>query len=171
MSEVKINDVSYFIGKLNAKKQSHLVKRLTPLLTGIGSAIANVNRMASTSPPQVEAEESNEAEPKPKRVMPRLSDFDPMEIIVAALGPAGEAISKISDADLDFIIDTCLSVVKVHDKFGAWSDILSSNGRYMFPAIENDLGLTLELTINVLRENLSNFFVSSLRRYLPGALD
>ncbi len=76
--------------------------------------------------------------------------------ITAMLGPAVDALSKMSDEDTDYVIDHCLDVVQREQDNGQWARIRAGNGGLMF----QDIGLLqmLNLTRAVLAENLKDFF-------------
>lgn len=78
-------------------------------------------------------------------------DMDPF----AALEPLAEGVSKMSDQDAEYVINTCLAAVEMEQASGGWAKVVSK-GRLMF---ENMGMMTmLRLTMEVLKHNLSDFF-------------
>lgn len=73
------------------------------------------------------------------------------------LQPIADAIAGMSDADCDYILDTCLGVVQ-RQQGSAWAQILVNKAQ-MFDDI--DLGVMLQLASKVITENLGGFFQGS----------
>lgn len=70
--------------------------------------------------------------------------------------PLMQAIASMTDADCDFILDACLSVVKRQQK-DAWSAIYAgSTQSLMFDDI--DMSVMLQIAGRVIQDNLSGFF-------------
>lgn len=116
--EFKHGTKTYRAGKLDAKKQFHVVRRLGTLL-------------------------------------PALSGMGSNASVETALEPLVEAMGKISDADADYILDTCMNVVERKSSAGGWSPVMAS-GSLMFEDI--DMAGMLTIAWNVLLHNLSGFF-------------
>ncbi len=72
-----------------------------------------------------------------------------------ALKPIIDAVSKLSDADTDFVIHTCLAVVMRRDG-ERWANVRSSNGMLMYQDIT--MADMLILVYSVVEENLASFF-------------
>ncbi len=68
-------------------------------------------------------------------------------------------LSNISDADSDFVVKKCLSVVTRKQNAG-YAKIQTSEGHMMFNDIS--LAVMLELTVSVIEENLGDFFRTAL---------
>ncbi len=79
---------------------------------------------------------------------------DPM----AALMPIANAISRMEDDEMDYIISHCLSVVQRQNTKhgGGWGPVVASNGRLMFDDIK--LVHMLQIVAAVIKENLGPFF-------------
>lgn len=133
MSEVIIGENTYVIGKLNAMKQFHLSRRLLPILQKLIPAFVAFQGVDVAK-----------------------QDFTKM---ASAMGPAVEALSEMSDADSEYVVSLCLSVVKKrNDKLmvPVWNDKLNA------PMFE-DMGLQemLQLTWEVIGANLGSFIQGS----------
>lgn len=116
----EIGGQQYRIGRLDAKKQFHVARRLAPLLAGLGGAL------------QAESKE-----------------------FVQLVAPIADALSKMSDEDTDYVIDTCLAVVQRRQN-NQWASVVVRNGGLMFQDI--DMAQMLQLTVAVIQGNLGNFF-------------
>lgn len=127
MLEVVISDKTYRVGKLNAMQQFHVARRLAPALWALGVAAQSAEKAVS------------------------LTDTDSL----LALEPVAESISKMSDSEVDYVLQTCLSVVSRQESKG-WAKVQASNGGLMFEDI--DMSTMMQLTFTVIRENLGNFF-------------
>lgn len=142
MSEVEINGHTYRIGKIDAMRQWHMVRRIAPALIGV-LGMANLRAAAKDE------------------------EMDVRELI-DRIEPFLEALSKMSDEDNDYVIDTCLSVVErnVGNDRG-WIKI-GTSGQLQYDDI--DLLVILRLTFEAGRENLLGFF-AALRRMYPSLLE
>ena len=128
MSDITINDVKFRTGKIPALDQIKIVKRIFPLISGLGAAFDQMNNGAGG--------------------------------VWSALGPMGDAVSKMPDADSDFVIKMCLGVCQKYHEVpgesgGQWRRVIS-DGVVMFDDL--DMGTILQLTFAVLQENLGTFF-------------
>jgi hypothetical protein len=146
--DVEINGQQYRIGKLDARKQLHVARRLasTPMSVLIG---------AGAEPGEL---------PDAIRARAEASGFDPAEAqnLLPMLLPALSlrSLGELSEADCDYIVNNCLSVC--HRQSGAngaqnWLPVFNAQaGQLAFQDI--DLDGMLQLTVQVLRENLGSFF-------------
>lgn len=125
--ELEINEKTYKIGKLTAMQQFHIARRLAPALWALGAAANGAESITS------------------------LNDSS----IFGALGPVAEAISKMSDEDVNYVIQSCLGVVSRQEPKG-WARVQASNGHLMFEDI--DMATMMQITFAVIKENLGNFF-------------
>jgi hypothetical protein len=92
--------------------------------------------------------------PKSLDVPSRVEFFERAAEVIPDLA---EIISQLSDEDVDYVLDACLAVVQVKQERG-WSQVVS-NGILMFQSA--DLKTQLQLTAEVVKFNLSDFFDSS----------
>lgn len=76
------------------------------------------------------------------------------DIILSALPVFANGLSQMSEKDVDYVLETCLSVVQRQDT-GGWQQIMASSGVMVY----SDLQWT-DLTVivwNVIQDNLGNF--------------
>jgi hypothetical protein len=118
---VEVGGQTYRIGRIDARKQFHVARRLAPLLAGLGEA----------------------------------SFKDDGDGMAKFLGPLTEALSHMSDEDVDYVLDVCLSVCQRVQANGQGAPIMSRGGM-MFNDI--DMGQMVQLTVKVIQENMSGFF-------------
>jgi hypothetical protein len=144
VSEVTLGGATYRVGQLNARKQWNVTKRLLKPLAEIGKIGAN------KTPPKTVSEAEPETAP----------ETTPQDFFDQVSGPLADAISSISDADSDYIIDTCLAVCDRQQgttEVKIWAPLMRG-GNLMFQDL--DMPTMLGLTIAVLKENLQGFFSS-----------
>lgn len=131
MSEIQIGDHVYRLGKLNAFAQFHIARRLAPVLGSLGAAAVS---LPSAMDGAVAVGESD---------------------TLSVLGPIADAVSKMSDVDVDYVLNTCLSVC-ARQQGAQWARVQAPGGGLMFQDI--DLSALMQLAFAVIRENLGNFF-------------
>ncbi|WP_235837938.1 phage tail assembly chaperone [Chitinasiproducens palmae] len=122
-----MQDITFQIGKLPAKKQFHVSRRIAPIIPALLPIYVGLARGGSL---MATLEQSPEI-----------------------LKPFAEALAGMPDDAVDYLIDTCMSVVKRQQGSG-WANIWSPGGP-MFDDI--DLSLLLPLTVRVITVNLGPF--------------
>lgn len=102
--ERMIGETAYQIGKMDARKQLHVVRRLVPTLL----------------------------EAVPLAELKDIKSLD-LTKVVSKLGPLSDALASMKDEDVDYIIDTCLAVVsrKVDGDRG-WAPLITQGGGMMY---------------------------------------
>lgn len=126
---VEIAGVSYEYGKLDARKQFHVARRLAPLM-------AELAKVALKEEPEEGKEISDEAS-------------------MGFFAALTEGLVALKEEDCDYIIDVCLKVCKRKHK-QAWSAVMTSDGHLMFTDMELDA--LLGLSSRVIMDSLGSFF-------------
>jgi hypothetical protein len=121
--EFEINGQKYRSGKLNARQQFHVARRLAPVLGGLATASKGQTDNFATF-----------------------------------LQPIADAIAGMSDADCDYVLDTCLASVQRQQQGSTWANIFVNKAQ-MFDDI--DMGVMLQIASKVITENLGGFFQGS----------
>lgn len=126
---MEMNGKNYKIGKMNALAQFHVSRRLLPALAAAGIGLAQLKELSSVD--------------------------DLMGLAV----PISDVVSKMSDADANYIIFTCLQVVSREEvvepgKPGRFAPVVSSN-QLMYADI--DMMQMLRLAAEVVKDNLGGF--------------
>lgn len=118
MKTVPINEISYTIGKLSAREQLHVARRLAPVLAELFVSFKN-------SPQQVDA------------------GLD--AILALASVPLAKTFAEMPEPDVDYVVNKCLSVCQRQQKNG-WAKVMVDDV-LMFADIELDtlLSLTAEV--------------------------
>jgi len=117
---VDVGGFQYRIGRIDARKQFHVARRLAPLLAGLGDA-ASLNG----------------------------------DGFAKFLGPIADALSHMSDDDVDYVLDACLSVCHRVQPNGQGAQVMTRSG-LMFQDI--DMGQMIQLAVKVIQSNLGGFF-------------
>lgn len=136
MSIIEVKGNKYECGRLSAVTQFHVTRRLGPVLVVAGISIEMI------------------------RTGMKLA----LDDLVSMAGPVIEVLSKMSDADTNYILTACLSAVK-RESAGKFAPITADKSLdLMFADI--DMPTMLRLVVEVLKENLGNFLTEP-----SGALD
>ena len=148
MRTVDIGGNTYQIGRMNVFKQLHVGRRIAPLLfhfyAGLreGSADA-VRTLTALKEGNGELDITEES----------------LALSTVILAPLTDAISKLSDADFDFVLFACLAVTeRKQDK--AWARVLAADGTTPMFA-DMDAPVMLSLAAHAIMENLGGFFPSA----------
>jgi hypothetical protein len=131
---MEIAGITYQVGKLNAFEQLHVARRLAPMLGDLVSIFKQHPNLISDGESDGESAESR--------------------ILELALGPLSHTFAKMSNEDVDFIVNTCLSACQRKQERGYAKVFV--NGHLMFQDIQLDT--LLGLTFAVIEENLGSFF-------------
>lgn len=133
MNTADINGITYSIGKLDAFQQLHVARKLAPFL-------AHLFPMLAKLAPQAEGSAD-------------LGDV----LMELAAGPLADIFCRMAKEDVDFVVNTCLSVCQRKQDTGYKK--IFANGSLMFNDIQLDT--LVSLTLAVVQENLGRFFLTS----------
>lgn len=125
--EFEISGVSYRADPLDAFKQLHVSRKIAPTVPKLVPMLVKMQQAGQAG--------------------------DDLASFAEAAGPFAEALAAMPDAEVEYVVKTCLSVVK-RNQAGTWSPLVA-NGALMFA--DMDLGQMLPIVARVLRENLGNF--------------
>ena len=124
MREFEFKGNTYTIGKLSAFQQLHVARKVGPVITKMTETLVSLQRANADA---------------------MMGDLFP---------PAMEVVSHMSEADVNEVVCTCLSVVRRLDN-GRPQIVLQG----MSPMYQDvDFTVLLQLTIEVCKENLATFF-------------
>ena len=130
--EFTISTHVYRAGKLNAFDQLYVIKRLTPMLGKLASLAGSNIKLT-------------------KGADGKATDLD--GDITTIITPLTEAITALPDADMDFVINTCLAACERKQPGGGWAPVRKGEATMY----EVSLSAMLTITYRVVRNNLSDF--------------
>lgn len=131
MAEFEVGGVKYRSRKMDARRQFHVARKLTPAVAPLMHSLGPLLSISAGS-----------ASP---------------DGIVDALMPLAEAIAAMPADDCDFILDECLSVVEREQSGGTgWAPIFVRDAkRMMFDDIQ--MPQMLAIATRVIQENVGSF--------------
>lgn len=133
----KVNGKKFKVGKINALKQYHIVRRLGPILSDIIPLAKQFKREAG----------------KEKTEDQMLAD------IAALAQPIMAGLSKLSDADAELVLMGLCSAVEIYqEQFSSWAHI-SNGSQFMIQNLE--LPELIQCAGRAFAFNLSGFFGSA----------
>ncbi|MDR6182043.1 phage tail assembly chaperone [Asaia bogorensis] len=124
MADIEIGEKAFITGRLSARQQFHVARRLAPLFAAMvgNGGKSDLAGIASSG------------------------DVD--------LSKVASSIANLSDADCDYVLDTCLSVVKYRDS-GTVCNVALPGGQLRYDWI--DMQMMLRLAGAVVQDNLAGF--------------
>lgn len=143
MEIIPIGGHDYTIGRLNALDQLHVSRKIAPIVPNIMPILTEVAKGDLEKVIEsIEADENAE-----------LAGLEPL---AKALEPFMEAIAKMPEDDVNYVIHKCLSVVKRN------GSVVCRGESIMFDDL--DMNHLLPLTVAVIRTNLGNFIQGLLTK-------
>ena len=132
-TDLALGAQAYRVGRLSAKQQLHVFRRLGPILAAVGKPVGDMVKGYGS----LKAAEDSGAG--------NLSEL---------LAPVMNELSRMPDADVDYIIDTCLAVCSRLE--GERYAPMMRQGVLVFQDI--DMVIMVRLAIEVIKDNIGNFF-------------
>lgn len=136
-SSVDINGEIYQLSKLSPMDQFHVVRRLAPVMAGVGDLISKVVGVVSSG-----------------------SKEEIEDLFNGALGPLSEAISGMKDDDVTYIVKKCLErCLRMDRTSGRGAPILVAGVPevvFMFSDINGVV--MLRLVVETIKAEISSFF-------------
>lgn len=124
-TRIELNGQKYEIGRMPPLTQFHLSRRLAPIIASMGISIHTLQTAAKAD----------------------ITDFVPV------LGPVTDMLAKMPDDEANYIIFTCLGVVRRQqgEKFAP----ITTGTNMMFEDI--DMVMMIRLVVEVVKGNLGSF--------------
>lgn len=159
MVEAEISGHQYRIDKLSAYQQLHVSRRIAPLIPGLVPLFGKYAQLMGQAEADGSRMDSADA---------RFSGFriDAGEIGALAR-PLLEAFAEMTDQNCEYVVDTCLSVVKRRSQTGDWTDFWNKAAKRSMFHDSEDIATVLQLTAKVITANLGNS-ISALIGTSPG---
>lgn len=137
----EIDGRQYRAGRLSARQQFHVMRRLSPLVEAVAPAVRDAFKTLDVAKPDIKAAAA-------------LID------IPQIVGGLTHMLGTIPDAEFDYVIDTCLSVIERQQQGGGWARILDPRTkRVMFDDLD-ELAVQTRMVWEVLSGNLTTFFAA-----------
>lgn len=138
MIEINLGSLEYRVAKLDAMRQFHLSRKLGPIVPTLVPVFLQMARDGG------------------------VKDFGAS---AALLQPFADALAGMSDADAEYVLATCLSVVRRKTSADTWAPVWSDKAKAcMFD--DMDLGTMVQLTLEVVKDSLGPF-IRGLLTSLP----
>jgi hypothetical protein len=166
-TEIQLNGARYAIGKLSAKQQFHVSRRIAPVIPPMIPVLMkfyaeleqadNARVQARTNAALAALAEGTQPT---ESALPAAQDerrdiLALVDAVAPVLQPFADALADLKDEDADYVFDTCLSVVERQQAHG-WSKIWSAQRN---TAMFDDIGIDvmLPLVVRVVVANLGPF--------------
>lgn len=140
--ELELDGKLYRLDKLQAMQQFHVSRKIAPLIPAAIGPFLAINGMKGGIDKNLAS-------------------------IIGELQPFADGLAGLADADAEFVLGTCLSVVRVQNG-DKWMPIWR-NGTAMFEDI--DLGVMMRLTLRVIIESLGPFIRGVVTAHLAKPQD
>lgn len=133
-NKFSIGGKEFSLSKLDAFKQFHIVRRVGPILTQL---LPHLNALS--------------------KLKEDPSDPDKLAQLAALATPILDGLSKLSDADADYVLHNLLASVQVKQAHGNWATIYANGGMMI-----NDLELPvlMQCAGRAFAYNLAGFFAA-----------
>lgn len=143
MTEFELQGNQYRAGKLDAFAQLHVSRRIAPLIPTLVPVFVRVMNGGLTKDPAGLAE---------------------------IIKPFADGLAGMEDQAAEFVISTCLSVVKRKASGNNWAPVWNQSAKAcMFDDI--DLGVMIPLTVRVIQDSLGPFIRGMLTSQTPALVD
>jgi hypothetical protein len=143
-TEFELDGNAYRMGRLTAKQQFHVSRRIAPLLPPLLPVFLQIARDAGGDKLTLAA------------------------AVAPLLQPLASALSDLKDEDAERVMDTCLSVVQRRADGGNYTAVWNqAAGMAMFADME-DLAKLLPLVVRVIVDSLGPFISGFLTALPPG---
>lgn len=137
--ELEVAGQQYRTGRLTAFEQFNVVRRIAPVLSGLGESVAKV--------PQQQNGEERSAEVEAN--------------VWQALGPVADALSNMPDDHVNYVLKLCLSKChRLDEHSNTWARITTPGGDLTYQDI--DVSVMMQLVFSIIQENLQTFFNAPL---------
>lgn len=141
MVEFDIQGRQYRADKLNAFQQFHVSRKIAPLVPALIPVFLSVTKMKGGLTAN----------------LPAIAD---------ALQPFADGLAQLPDEAAEYVISTCLSVVR-RCQGDNWAPVWSASAKAMMFDDINDMGSILPIVVRVIQDNLGPFIQGLLTSQQP----
>jgi len=128
------------LGKIDAFKQFHIVRRVAPILADLLPALQSSSKF------------------KDLKSVDSLPESDQLDMIAKVAGPVMNGLSKLSDTDAELVLYGLLGSVEMKQTTGNWAKVASGS---MLMMQDLELAALLQIAGRAFVFNLSSFFAAS----------
>jgi len=148
-TEFELAGRKYRAEKLNALNQGHVSRRIAPLIPNLIPIFVQLSRAVA---------DDNDTSPEAQEQKDKLDGERVMAILARpeVLQPFADALANLKDADFEFVLNTCLAVVKVNHE-GNWIGVWNASAKAAMLDDLNDITALLPIVIRVIKDSLGNF--------------
>ncbi len=152
MIEFEINGLKFRAGKLDVFKQLHVSRKVAPVLPKLMPVFLEFAKSAQTAAAVV----------YPTGTAPA-GGVD-LAAMASAVEPLAKVLAEMPDADVEYVVNACLSVVAINQA-NNWANVLAPSGIVMFDAV--DMPVTVQLVAKVIQDSLGPFLSGFLAKVPP----
>lgn len=131
----EIGGRKFKLSKIDPFKQFHVVRRIGPIMSDLLPAIQEAH--------------------KNRKNIDALSESEKFDLMIPFAGSVMSGLSKLTDADSEYVMFSLLSSVEVQQPAGNWGRV-STNSMLMMQDLE--LPMLLQIASRAFAFNLSSFF-------------
>jgi hypothetical protein len=128
LADFKVGDHNYRCGKMSARVQFHVARKLGPILAKLGPGVTDTRSKDENKP------------------------FNMIDL----LEPAVDALAEMPENDCDYVLDRCMAVVQ-RQVGTAWQNIWNESAKKLIFENDIDLSAMIQIAVHVLGDNLGNF--------------
>lgn len=136
-TEFEMDGHLYRIGRLTAYEQFHVSRKVAPLIPPL---IPVFMQLA-----------------KAQGALAKGGNAEDVSVLATLFQPFADGFAKLPDEAAEYVIATCLAVVRRQNEKNDWVAIWSKNGRVMMFDELNNLSVMLRLVLRVIKDSLGDF--------------
>ena len=152
MIEFKVNGLKFRAGKLDVFKQLHVSRKVAPVLPKLMPVFLELEKTAKT--PAAVIDPTGNA----------VAGGVDLAALASAVEPLAKVLAEMPDSDVEYVVNTCLSVVAINQA-NDWVDVLAPSGVLMFDTV--DMPVMLQLVAKVIQDSLGPFLSGFLANVPP----
>lgn len=137
--DFEIGGKQFKLGKIDAFKQFHIVRRVGPILSDLIPAMKDAGKFST---PEAVAQ---------------MTDADKADMFGRLAAPVMTGLAKLSDADADIVLKGLLAAVEVKQSTGNWARVAQGD---MVMIQDLELPVMLNIAGRAFMYNLSGFFAA-----------
>lgn len=138
MNDFQLGGRDFKLNKIDAFKQFHILRRITPILGELAPALKDVKKLSESA-----------------------SEREKLDMLGQLAAPIMDGLSKLTDADSELVLFGLLASVEMKGLQGAWGKVATTN---MLLVQDLELPQLLHIAGKAFVYNLSGFFPALLQK-------